>query len=154
MGRERGARHQAFPAETSAAPVSDFRHLTAFSADGRGACAIDRELRLSAARWGRGSRRYVPVERSGIARRSRVLTAPRALENRGVESAPSKRRRTDEDRIRRREPRDDHATHPCLDHRADRKSVVSGKSVDLGGRRIIKKKMLSLLLPSLLIMFI
>src|SRR6266436_1615434 len=56
MGRERGARDQAFPAETSAAPVSDFRHLTAFSADGRGACAIDRELRLSAARWGNGFR--------------------------------------------------------------------------------------------------
>src|SRR3712207_7526207 len=28
-------------------------------------------------------------------------------------------------------------------HRADRKSVVSGKSVDLGGRRIIKKQMTS-----------
>src|SRR5207244_3365150 len=30
------------------------------------------ELRLSAARWSLGSRRYAPVERSGIARRSRV----------------------------------------------------------------------------------
>ena len=27
-----------------------------------------------------------------------------------------------------------------LEHLADRKSVVQGKSVDLGGRRIIKKK--------------